>query len=138
MTHQRLAIWRALRGMQHPSPEQVYEQVRRRLPSMSLATVYKNLRTFIEHGLIGEVSLHHGTARLETNTEAHYHLVCANCRCLTDIEASQFEPVRLRFPAPDGFEVQRFSVEAVGLCRACAAAEQRNKTADRPLHKSRR
>src|SRR4051794_309254 len=76
-THQRQIIFEALDDMQnHPSPEAIYEVVKTKIPSISLATVYKNIRTFVEHGLLREVSLHHGSTRLETNLHPHHHLVC--------------------------------------------------------------
>jgi Fur family transcriptional regulator, peroxide stress response regulator len=123
-THQRLVIYHALTAHRdHPSPEDVYERVRKEIPSISLGTVYKNIRTFIEHGLLGEVSLHHGTARLEVNLKPHHHLVCLRCKAIVDLDDEDLEPVRLRGRAPDGFKVQRYSVEAIGLCQPCAKAE---------------
>jgi Fe2+ or Zn2+ uptake regulation protein len=94
--------------------------VRQQIPSISLATVYKNIRTFIEHGLLSEVSLHHGPARLEMNLHPHHHLVCVGCRSIIDVPDEQLEPIRLRKDAPDGFEVHRYSVEIHGFCSDCA------------------
>jgi Fur family transcriptional regulator, peroxide stress response regulator len=123
-THQRMVIYRALiTRYDHPSPEDVYETVRKEIPSISLGTVYKNIRTFIEHGLLGEVSLHHGTARLEVNLKPHHHLVCLRCKAIVDLEDEDLDPVRLRGRAPEGFQVRRYSVEAIGLCKSCAGAE---------------
>lgn len=120
VTHQRQVIYSALQELEgHPSPEAVYERVRRRIPSVSLATVYKNLRTFAESGLIREVSLHHGSTRLETNAAPHHHLVCSRCRTIIDLEESAFVPPRLKRKAPGGFKVQRFLVEVIGLCEFC-------------------
>ena len=52
VTHQRQIIFGTLAGMRgHPSPEAVYDLVKEHIPSISLATVYKNLKTFEEHGL---------------------------------------------------------------------------------------
>jgi Fur family peroxide stress response transcriptional regulator len=121
VTHQRHVIYEALRGAKdHPSPEAVYEKVRKQIPSVSLATVYKNIKTFIDTGVFREVSLHHGSTRLETNMTPHHHLVCSNCKAIVDLADEDFEPVRLRRPAPRGYRIQRYSVEVVGLCPACA------------------
>lgn len=121
VTHQRQVIWDALRSIHgHPSPEAVYDAVRQRIPSISLATVYKNIRTFIEHGLLAEVSLHHGSARLETNPDPHHHFVCVQCRDIVDLPADGIEQVRLKKAAPDAFEIHRYSIEIHGLCRRCA------------------
>ena len=121
VTHQRQVIWDILSAMEgHPSPEAVYERVRREIPSISLATVYKNVRTFTEHGLLAEVSLHHGPARLETNMEPHHHMVCIQCKAIIDIPDEAVEPVRLMQGAPPEFRVHRYSVEVHGLCGDCA------------------
>jgi Fe2+ or Zn2+ uptake regulation protein len=105
----------------HPSPEAVYDLVRQQIPSISLATVYKNIRTFIEHGLLAEVSLHHGSARLETNPEPHHHFVCVRCRDIVDVPAEEIDPVSFNTSAPDAFEIYRYSVEIHGLCHSCAS-----------------
>jgi len=121
VTHQRQVIWDTLLGMHgHPSPEEVYGKVRVRIPSISLATVYKNIRTFIEHGLLSEVSLHHGSARLETNRNPHHHMVCTRCRAIFDLDDEELEPVCLRKGAPQDFRIHRYSVEVHGLCVSCA------------------
>ncbi len=126
LTHQRLVIYRALAAMErHPSPEDLFEAVRREIPSISLGTVYKNIHTFLAAGLLREVSLHHGTLRLETNLTPHHHLVCSRCKSIVDLEESDLEPVRLKNRPPKGFRVERFSVEAVGLCATCAAARKK-------------
>jgi Fe2+ or Zn2+ uptake regulation protein len=121
LTHQRQVIWDALMDMHdHPSPEAVYEKVRTKIPSISLATVYKNVRTFIEHDMLREVSLHHGSARLETNLHPHHHMVCTQCKAISDLDDSEIEPVRLKKRTPDGFRIDRYSVEVLGLCKQCA------------------
>jgi Fur family transcriptional regulator, peroxide stress response regulator len=121
VTHQRQIIWETLMQLEgHPSPEEVYDRVRSQVPSIALGTIYKNLRTFIEHGLISEVSLHHGSARLETNMHPHHHVVCTRCRAIVDLDETDLEPVRLKKGAPDGFLIHRYSVEVHGLCSRCA------------------
>ncbi len=121
LTHQREVIYRALAGMhEHPSPEAIYEVVRERIPSISLGTVYKNIKTFLDTGLLREVSPHHGSVRLEANMAPHHHLVCLECKAIVDLGEEDLEPVRLKRRPPAGFRIQRFSVEAVGLCAACA------------------
>ena len=120
-THQRLVIWEALSASRrHPSPEEIYESVRRQIPSISLGTVYKNIRTFIEHGLLREVSLHHGSARLEVNLKPHHHLVCLRCKAIIDLSDEDIEPVRLKSRPPQGFRIERYSVEVIGLCEKCS------------------
>lgn len=121
LTHQRLVLYRAVLEMRsHPSPEAIYERVRGEVPSISLGTVYKNIRAFMDAGLVREVSPHHGTLRLETNLEEHHHLVCTRCKAIVDLQESDLEPVRLKRELPGGFRVDRYNVEFRGLCAQCA------------------
>ena len=125
VTHQRQIIYDALMHMSgHPSPEAVYEKVRRRIPSISLGTVYKNIKTFVEAGICSEVSLHHGSLRLETNMTPHHHLICRLCKTIVDLDEDYVAPVRIRGQLPEGFEVNRCTVEVVGICRDCTRARR--------------
>jgi Fe2+ or Zn2+ uptake regulation protein len=122
VTHQRQVIYQALMSMHdHPSPEVVYEKVRKQIPSISLGTVYKNIKTFVDSGMLREVSLHHGSTRLETNLAPHHHLVCVRCKTIVDLDDHDLEPVRLKKRLPRGFSVQRYSVEVIGLCTRCSS-----------------
>ena len=121
LTHQRRIIYREMLRMGgHPSPEAIYERVRLEIPSISLGTVYKNLKTFLEAGVLREVSLHHGTQRLEANLEPHHHLVCTRCKSIFDIPEAEFDSSRLKRSFPRGFRIESVSIEVHGLCAACA------------------
>jgi Fur family peroxide stress response transcriptional regulator len=121
VTHQRSVIYEALLSMSgHPTPEQVYEHVRQQIPSISLATVYKTINTFVETGIVHEASLHHGSIRLDANLEPHHHVTCIQCKTIIDLEDAAIGPVMMNSGLPDGFQVQRLAVEVLGLCRRCA------------------
>jgi Fur family transcriptional regulator, peroxide stress response regulator len=120
ITHQRQVIYDVLMGMPgHPSPEEVYAKVRKRIPSISLATVYKNLNRFLKAGLVQETSVHHGSLRVEVNDHPHHHVVCSSCKKIEDIDSDQISPLHVRGRLPKGFAVQRFSVDIIGLCARC-------------------
>ena len=128
-THQRHVIYNAVVAGSapdgtpagHRSPEEVYESVRKELPSISLATVYKNLKTFVENKMLHPVSPHHGAFRVDANLDPHHHFVCSQCRGITDLDHSMLEPLRLRGELPKGFEFLHYKVDVVGICAACAA-----------------
>ncbi len=123
LTHQREIIYRAIiSSKQHPSPELIFEEVRRQIPSISLATVYKNLHTFLEAGLLREVSPHHGSLRLEADLTEHHHLVCTRCKAIVDLDQSELEPIHLNRKLRAGYQILRYTVEFQGLCPACASA----------------
>jgi Fur family peroxide stress response transcriptional regulator len=120
-THQRRVIYETVMSLHgHPSPEVIYARVKKKIPSISLATVYNNVRTFLESGMLREVSLHHGSIRVEPNEHEHHHLVCVRCRSITDLDAKNLGPLRLK-THPRGFRVTRIAVDVLGICAACAA-----------------
>ncbi len=122
-THQRRVIYETVMSLEgHPSPEIIYAAVRKKIPSISLATVYKNVRIFLDSGMLREVSMHHGSLRVEPNDSEHYHLICTRCRQITDLdpESVQVHPVT-RKRSLKGFQVTRIAVDVLGVCAACAA-----------------
>ena len=120
VTQQRQVIYDVLCSTAgHPSPEQVYDVVRERIPSISLATVYKNLHLFIASGIFRQVSLHHGSMRVETNHSTHHHLLCTRCKAIHDIEPEHLGLPEEPRTLPGGFLMQRLAVDVLGLCAGC-------------------
>lgn len=126
-TFQRQVIYEAVvDSREHPTPELIYEQVRQRIPSISFATIYKNVKTFLDSGVLREVTLHHGSLRLESNMAPHHHLVCSSCKAIFDIDESAVKPVQLPTAAlPAGFSIEQCRVEFVGLCKKCQTVRRK-------------
>lgn len=120
VTHQRQVLYEVMRGMEgHPSPEEVYARVKVQIPAISLATVYKNIHLFVESGVLREVSLHHGSRRVEMNDAEHHHMVCSQCKSITDVHAEELGLPEQRKVLPGGFLVERYSVDVIGICSKC-------------------
>lgn len=102
----------------HPSAAFVYRRVRRRLPGVSLATVYRNLRMLAAHGLLAERADLAGL-RFDGNTTAHHHFTCVACRRVYDVPTDGRSDVRRRLGATTGFEVYDHRIEFYGRCAAC-------------------
>lgn len=123
-THQRQKIYETMVSRSgHYSPEEIYVQVKQDLPSISLATVYKNLKTFVQAGILRDASAHHGTWRVDANTAPHHHLVCTRCHSITDLDVDLLGPVKLQGRLPAGFRLEKFNVEVQGVCKACFRKE---------------
>jgi Fur family peroxide stress response transcriptional regulator len=126
-THQRQVIYETVMALHgHPSPELIYEKVKKKIPAISLATVYKNVRTFLDSGMLREVSVHHGSLKVEPNEHAHHHLVCIHCKQITDLDEESLRPLRISVRMkewPRGFQVTRIAIDVLGICSACAAKE---------------
>jgi Fur family peroxide stress response transcriptional regulator len=124
VTSQRLAIFEALASSrEHPSAEQLHRAVQRKLPSLSLATVYKNLEALKAIGAVADVNPLHEEGRFEAalpGTGAgrpHHHLVCVSCKKVRDLHDVDLDGLRVR--DAQGFDVRAVRVQAEGLCPDC-------------------
>jgi Fur family peroxide stress response transcriptional regulator len=123
VTHQRQVLYEVMKTMHgHPSPEEVYARVKKKVPAISLATVYKNIHLFVESGVFREVSMHHGSVRVEMNGTAHHHMVCSKCKGITDIGEKELGLVAKHDRLPGGFLVERYAVDVIGVCAKCQAS----------------
>jgi len=118
-TPQRLEIFRALVDSHaHPTPEEIYRWVKDRMPTVSLATIYKTLDALEGAGLARLVSHTGDTKRYDGNLTPHHHLVCSACGKIADFSDPALESFAL--PAElEGFQPERVSVQVVGLCKSC-------------------
>jgi Fur family peroxide stress response transcriptional regulator len=124
-THQRQVLYEVMQTMPgHPSPEEVYARVKKRIPAISLATVYKNIHLFVERGVLKRLSMHHGSLRVELNSIHHHHMVCSHCKAITDIEEKDLGLSPALQDLPGGFQVERYSIDVIGICAACQKAKR--------------
>ena len=124
-THQRQVLYEVMQTMPgHPSPEEVYARVKKRIPAISLATVYKNIHLFIERGVLKELSMHYGSLRVELNNFHHHHRVCSHCKAITDIGEKDLGVLPALQELPGGFQVERYSIDVIGICAACQKAKR--------------
>src|SRR4051795_241451 len=80
MTPQRHAILAyLLNTMTHPTADEIYKALAPRFPSMSVATVYNNLKVFIEVGLVREMTYGDHSSRFDADMSDHYHALCESC-----------------------------------------------------------
>ncbi len=97
LTHQRLEIFREVaKTGDHPDAETVHMRLRKRLPTVSLDTVYRTLWLLKDLGLIATLGSHHHRARFDANLEQHHHFVCIRCGLTLDFYSDAFD--ELRFP----------------------------------------
>ena len=118
----------------HPTAAFVYRRVRRRLPRVSLATVYRNLRMLAAEGFLAERADEAGL-RFDGNTGPHDHFTCLACRRIFDVPARVEQGTRRRLAARTGFEVLDHRTEFFGRCAACRRSGGRlSSTSQRRSH----
>ena len=119
-SRQREAIAKVLRGTSlHPSAEWIHEQVRRELPRIGLATVYRNLRLMKEAGEIGELRGSDCTARFDGDTGLHYHFLCEHCGRIVDLDQPVDVTIERRVEERTGLKVTGHHLSLYGLCLEC-------------------
>jgi Fur family peroxide stress response transcriptional regulator len=120
VTHQRMEILRELASTdEHPDADTIYKGVKKRIPSISLDTVYRTLRMFEEMGVISRVDSLKDRARYDANIEDHYHFVCSRCGIVQDFYSNALDHFRPSTSVAKLGRVDSVYVELRGLCRKC-------------------
>ena len=104
----------------HPSAEWVYQQLKPRIPDLSLATVYRNLNLFRTQGLIASVGTVRGLERFDGNPAPHVHFVCDGCGSVIDLPGITL-PGSLSAEAESAIScfVKAANLNFFGLCAQC-------------------
>jgi Fur family ferric uptake transcriptional regulator len=119
-SRQRDVVLEVVRStMDHPTAAWVYRQARRRLPGISLATVYRNLKQLGDQGLVREIHAGAHPARFDGNTGRHYHIRCLGCGRLNDLPVSVDARIEEQAGRAMSYRVLGHHVEVVGLCPLC-------------------
>jgi len=103
----------------HPTAAELYAEVRRRLPKISLGTVYRNLDLLAEMGKIQKLDLGGGEARFDGNVQPHYHVRCVRCGRVDDVDGLPGETRIDRPREAAGYEVIGHRLEFLGICPRC-------------------
>jgi Fur family peroxide stress response transcriptional regulator len=121
LTPQRLAVLRALvQSPEHPSVEQVYEEVRRQHPMISRATVYKTVETLKGMGQVLELEFSGAGNRYDgRRVEPHPHLVCRGCGRIQDLELPGLMREATEVAQKRGYQLLSHRLDFYGLCPEC-------------------
>jgi Fur family peroxide stress response transcriptional regulator len=120
MTPQRHAILSfLLESVSHPTADEIYKALVSNFPSMSVATVYNNLRVFIDSGLVKELSYGDASSRFDADLSCHYHAQCRICGKIVDFAYSALGDVELAAAKETGFSIEGLRLEVYGVCPEC-------------------
>lgn len=120
MTKQRKVILEELSKVKcHPSADQVYHMVRKRLPQVSLATVYRNLEALSETGTILKLEMGGTQRKYDADTSEHHHVRCIQCNRVDDLPGDAFRVPQIRWKGFNDFEIHGYRLEFLGLCGPC-------------------
>jgi Fur family ferric uptake transcriptional regulator len=108
----------------HLSADDVAAEVRKRLPDVATSSIYRNLASLEELGLVTHVHLGHGPSTFHLADQTHRHLVCHRCHSTTDVPGSEFVDLARRLDENYGFAMSSEHFAILGECRACRAPRQ--------------
>ena len=119
-THQRTEIYRELMATEdHPNAETIYGNVKKRIPAISLDTVYRTLRLFEQKGIISRVSAVGESMRFDGNTQRHHHFICVGCGKVRDFYSDDFNNLVVPGEVAKLGKVGSVHVEIRGMCNTC-------------------
>lgn len=120
LTPQRLAVYKYLMSTnEHPSAEVIYKSLQPEYPTMSLATVYKALKTLVEVGLVQELNVGEGNFRYDANQYDHAHIQCISCSKVSDLENISFSNLNQIAEDSSDYKVLSNRIFFYGLCENC-------------------
>ncbi len=121
LTKQRRVVLEELRKTTaHPTADELYEVVRKRLPNISLGTVYRNLEILSACGEVLKLDLGEGKKRFDACMEPHYHLRCTECGRVIDVPYLPLErEFEEQFKAMGSFKITSVQIHFDGICEGC-------------------
>jgi len=120
LTPQRLAVYNYLiNTTSHPSADVIYTDIHIQYPTMSLATVYKALKTLVDVGLIQEINVGEGNFRYDGNSFPHPHLQCLGCGKVDDFKDLSLDNLNAIAEEHTDYQIISNKVYFYGYCTNC-------------------
>ena len=120
LTSQRQVILEELKKVKsHPTANEVYDMVRKRLPRIGLGTVYRNLDLLAEKGIIRKLEVGGDQKRFDGDISPHYHIRCVECNRVDDIFIERDDELEKNAAACCSYTILGHHVEFSGVCSHC-------------------
>lgn len=120
-THQRMEIFRELvLNSNHPDAEAVYRGVHKRIPAISLDTVYRTLWLLKDLGLIITLGPTRERTRFDANLTPHHHFVCSQCGGMDDFYSEELNELKISEQVKNLGEVKTIQINIQGVCHKCS------------------
>jgi Fur family peroxide stress response transcriptional regulator len=118
VTPQRLEIVSILESRGHITIDNLYSELQKKFPTLSLATIYKNLNKMCENLFVSEVKIPHQKSVYELTKEQHSHIICSECQAIMDLELDVDSLVQEAHRKTD-YSIKSSSLVFEGICPKC-------------------
>lgn len=119
-TKQRRIILEELKKVKtHPTADSLFRTVRRKLPSISFGTVYRNLNLLKDEGQILELAYGKYSCRYDGDTKNHYHFFCLKCEKVFDLDEPILKDLDKKVSRKSGMNIKYHRVDFYGYCKDC-------------------
>jgi len=120
VTQQRIEIFKAIvQAEDHPDAEKVYQKLRKKLPTLSLDTVYRTLSLLNDLGVITTLGSSRERTRFDGNLDHHHHFVCTCCGLTADFYSDRLNSLKVPDSLAEIGKVEQTHVEVRGICKKC-------------------
>jgi len=120
MTNQREMILNELiKSREHLCADELYERIKKIMPRISLATVYRNLEILSEAGIVAKLEIGGRQKRFDYDVEDHDHIYCVNCNRVDNLNLEQKLVNTSSLSNDDGYTITGCRLEITGLCPEC-------------------
>jgi len=134
MTAQRRIILEELRKVHtHPTAGEIHQIVRKRLPRISLGTVYRNLEILSESGMIQKLEIAGAQKRFDGTVGNHYHVRCIRCGRVDDVLVDPIPMINEALVEAAGYEILWRRIEFVGVCPQCQKERRPDSEGEQPM-----
>lgn len=124
-TPQRRAIIKYLIcSDRHPSAEDIYDDLADEFDSLSLATVYNNLRLLVKLNVVKELKSGGGASHYDFELNKHYHVICRECGRIMDLDYPMLTSLENFAAERTGYRIDGHQIEFYGLCPLCLEEQQ--------------
>ena len=115
-TIQRTSILKSIDTAGHINIDDIYEDVKEQYPTLSLATIYKNIIMMQESNVIVEVPMNGEKSKYELKKEEHMHLICEACG---EIKDTKIPTTNKELLVVENFQIKASQINLYGLCQKC-------------------
>lgn len=125
LTTQRQIILEELAKVtSHPTANEVYDMVRKRLPRIGLGTVYRNLELMADSGIILKLEVGGTQKRFDATVAPHYHIRCISCGKVDDIDIEVQDQINAKAAEASDYDILGHHIEFTGICSDCIGEKQ--------------